>query len=170
MTPEELNRINAEYCAKRQEKFAEQCKKHPERLDVAARRATKLVQAGLVGDADFLADTSIEAAMAKSSSQSELASRTRKRSEQPTIKSEFIKQMARARREGMRLSEFIESVKSGSVEGVELYDHKSGRYVVDAEAVVDGTRKKSLEVDEDDLKKASLETLKGWWKEAGKIT
>lgn len=150
-TPEEINRINAEFWARRQEKFAEQCEKHPARLDVSARRATKLVQAGMVADPDFLGDTSVEAAMAKSSSQSEAASNPRPK-KKPTLKSEFQAAMAKAKREGLTLGEFIESAKEGSIDGIELSEHESGRYVIDA-AAVDG-----------DKEKKAHETLKSWWK------
>ncbi|MBV7477184.1 hypothetical protein [Pseudomonas sp. PDM31] len=164
MTPEELNRINAEHFAKRQKKFAEQCENHPEQLVVAARRATKLVLAGHCGDADFLEDTSIEAVMgAESRRQAEVASKQRKKKEKTTLSGEFIKRMTLARRDVMTFPEFIESALMGSIDGITLSVHESGRYCVDADAVL------RPEGAPQEPEKKSKETLKGWWKEAGKI-
>jgi hypothetical protein len=166
MTPDELNRINAEHYAKLQKKFADQCEKHPERLEAAARRATKLVQKGLCGDADFLEDTSIEAVMgAESRRQAKVASKPRPKDEEktPTVKGEFIKRMTLARRDVMTFTEFIESALMGSIDGILLSVHESGRYCLDADAVV------RPEGNPQDLEKKSKETLKGWWKEAGKL-
>ncbi|KQN50472.1 hypothetical protein ASE98_23405 [Pseudomonas sp. Leaf48] len=175
MTPEELNRINAEHYAKQQKTFAEQCEKHPERLVVAARRATKLVQMGLCGDADFLEDTSIEAVMGaesrressyQSRHQANVASKPRKKKEKTTLSGEFIERMTSERDDERSLTEFIDLALADKIEGVGLKKHPAVplAYLATAYAVP---------VESDDeakgWKKKSHETLKEWWKKAGRI-
>lgn len=75
-----------------------------------------------------------------------------------TLRSEFIAAMTLARREGRTLEEFIESVKARSVGDLEIKDGPkgSGRYELNADAVSE--------------RMMSENTLKGWWKEAGRVS
>lgn len=76
----------------------------------------------------------------------------------PTVRGEFIAEMKIARSQEMTLRVFIESVSAGSVEGLELNAVPQGlsRYELNADAVLG------------DACKVSLQTLRCWWKAAGK--
>lgn len=92
-------------------------------------------------------------------SQIDAAKKPRPR-KKPTLRSEFIAEMKRARFGGMTIDDFIASVMVGSVMGLELKDGPEGsnRYELFADEVGgDATNK-------------SRGTLKSWWKEAGRVS
>lgn len=93
----------------------------------------------------------------KSARQSDNAKKGRPR-KKPTLRSEFIAAMKIARSQEMILSVFIESVRAGSVDGLELNAGPEGssRYKLNADAV------------SGDAVMVSPQTLKGWWNAAGK--
>ncbi len=151
MTPEELNRINAEFWVKQQEKFAESM------ADVTVRQLTFGAAAEEqlnrpVSEQRPLEQIAAEALPSMQKASNRAAASNPRPKKKPTLKSEFQAAMAKVKREGLTLGEFIESAKAGSIDGIELGDHESGRYVIDA-AAVDG-----------DPEKKAHETLKSWWK------
>ena len=79
----------------------------------------------------------------------------------PNLKSEFIAAMRQIRLEGMTLPVFIESVTAGSVQGLELKAGPQGssRYELNADAIPG-----------DAGIMVSPQTLRGWWKEAGRVS
>lgn len=124
------------------------------------RRLTDQMLAGGAPDLSGLETEAIGAVymmLASRASQS-AAAKSPKPRKKPTLRGEFIAAMKRARREDSTLPDFIDSVRAGSVDGgLELKDgpQGSGRYLLDAEAV-------------DEPQKVAMQTLKDWWKAAGK--
>jgi hypothetical protein len=179
-----LNRDNAEYYAKRQ--AAEE-----------QALAQKLERAGL-GDVDVMAALQSEAqakveaeererAAARTvldnmdmvrqalvegakdyihTRQSAAASKPRKKKEKTTLSGEFIERMTSERHKDRSLPEFIDLALAGKIKDIGLKKHPTLplAYLATAHAVP---------VESDDeakgWKKRSHETLKEWWKKAGKI-
>lgn len=162
-TPEEINAANAEFWKVENERFRRLVQKYPHDLTKAAELATKLVKKGLGNDPDFLAETSLNAAMreAERLRQQDQSIRSKgkpKKRKAPTAKSVTIAAMQKARKDGQTLAQFLASAEAGSVEGLEIAPENLrgvARYTIEADALSESAR-------------VAPSTLEEWFTEAGK--
>ncbi len=110
----------------------------------------------------------VDAQVERRLTKSDIAKNLRPR-KKPTIRGVFIAAMKPARRDGLTLSRFIESVKARSVDDLQLRDGPKGsaKYLLSAEEVPwkdDGDG----DGDGDKWEKVGLQTLRDWWKAAAK--
>lgn len=161
-TPEEINAINAAFWEKRSADFEAAINdqspagKSARRLALGALQDQEWNQ--LSKEQKPLEQLLEESIPAMRDAVNANAAKMPRPKNKPTIRSEFLREMKSARNRGEQLDDFIDAVKAGSIEGLELTDHPNlpGQYLVSADAVEAYGVKKSHE------------TLKDWWKAAGK--
>ena len=168
-TPEEINATNAEFWKVEGKKFRRRIKEYPEELQDAAEHATNLLREGLGNHPKFLAETSLEAAMAKAEERADRLLRRRQSryakkprpGKRSTLKSVTIAAMRKARTDGQTLKGFIESAQDGNVEiepaglpGVERFT-----VTVYPDAGEEEPIKRNV---------VAPSTLEEWWAKAGK--